>query len=581
MPDRLVKKGRLARSGLYQYSEREIPNLGLPLPPPSSIGKKSFYSIYRPASVLAKAVRDGLFVRLPMTKGHPSEWVDRSNFKEYVIGYTGDTATIEYLSDIDEVAVCGSMALAADEAITDYEKGITDLSPGYSATFIWRKGKTSYGKSYDAVMTEINETNHLALVPKGRGGATAAILDAEGTLKVRDIASRIWYRAKKHLLVKDEMFEAPVSEASGFRSGLAHLIEARAALSEGELSKKVDEMKSLVRDLPDNTEKGLLLRYMEDFKLMKESKNDVLSETSDIASKLFDKLDKHALSEGGSEGEMKDCADCHGTGKIGSMDCSSCGGKGKVGDDPAGTERAAGDPPLDKAKDEPGGWIDPDGPIGKKQPEINPDPDKHDHPGEGPNMEKIDGKGKTIDEPDPAVPAQVPPAPPKQAPSPSPAGVPAAPAGAPQAGTPPAAPAAPGAAPAAAPAQGGPQFWMTKLAELLKGMMADPQIQQMMAPAPAAAAPGLPGAAPPAAAPAAAPAAPAPAAPAPAAPAAAAPVAAPAPSGPPEEKKEGPPPGGAKDSAPSLTALIGASKDSSPDGMTLDGAINFIHGRKG
>jgi hypothetical protein len=597
-----------------------------------------------------------MFTRMPLTRPHPPEWVDRGNFQKYVVGYTGDTATIEYLPDIKEIAVCGSMALAADEAIDAYDRGVVDLSPGYAATFVWKKGKTDDGRAYDAVMVSIEDTNHLALVNKGRGGATAAILDAMGVMKAKQIGSRIWYRAKRAAMVMDEMASHPASEATGFRSGLDHLIGGRAALKDEELAGKVDELKSLLSDLPDGNEKGLLLRYMSDMKLMKEQKDGVVREAADLACALFDKLDKHALSESGLGGMMRDCADCHGTGKIGDMPCANCkDGKleddvitgeaekamyskspmgkegGKAGpldapgarsdyhetasgvevkpDDPAKEHEREGDPVKENLNTDP---------LKQPVPEINPDPDGHDRKGD----EGKQAKGETSvtkDEPDPAVPAAVPPAAPKpQAPSPSPGGVPsAAPAG-PQA--------APGAPPgAAAPAaQGGPQFWMTKLAELLKGMMSDPQIQQMMggggapgaAPAPGApaapAAPAVPGAVPGAAAPAAAP------APVHAAPPAAAPPAAPA-----AEKKDGPPaPGAAKDSAPSLDDLVAnirapvkrpsvakqilaspeghlpwesvkvhdaapsltallASSEPVSSGATLDGIVNSIKGRKG
>ena len=518
MADRLIKHGNFARSGLYSYSKKEIPSLGLPWPPPDDIGEKDLYSILRPSTVLATAVGDGLFTRMPLTRGHPNEWVDPGNLKEHIVGYTGDKADIEYLSALDEIVVTGSMALAADEAIDAYGRGVVDLSPGYSATFVWKRGEY-HGKTYDAVMTAIAETNHLALVDKGRGGSVASILDAEGSMKARKIASSLWWKVKRALLVKDYAGPEPqASYATGFHSGLSSLIESRAAKKDEEISDGIDNLKVLLKDLPDGDEKKLLFKYMDDMKLMKEEKDDIVRDAQNLACSLFDKLDKSAL-----DGEEDDEPEKKKGGKDSTMAIP------------------AGDPPMDDKK-------------------------------------KGAQDAKVTDEPDPSQPpAAVPPAPHPQPAQAAPGGMPSAP--------PPGATPAPAAgAPAA---QGGPQFWMTKLAELLKGMVADPQIQAMMAPAPVA-----PGAAPaaqaaPATAPAAAPAAPAPQpAPAPA-PAAAAPAAAPAPAAhpapapapKPEEKKEAPPVGGAKDSASSLTALIGSS-DTARQGKGLDSIINSIHGRK-
>ena len=64
-----------------------------------------------------------------------------------------------------------------DEALRAYENGEVQLSPGYIAVFEWKKGMAPNGEEYDIVMKEITDVNHLALLPNGRGGEYAVVLD--------------------------------------------------------------------------------------------------------------------------------------------------------------------------------------------------------------------------------------------------------------------------------------------------------------------------------------------------------------------------------------------------------------------
>lgn len=63
--------------------------------------------------------------------------------------------------------------------MNSYERGEIQLSPGYVARFVWQKGKSPHGEDYDIVMQEIKDVNHLALLPAGRGGQDARVLDGK------------------------------------------------------------------------------------------------------------------------------------------------------------------------------------------------------------------------------------------------------------------------------------------------------------------------------------------------------------------------------------------------------------------
>ena len=502
MADKLVKHGRFAHSGIYKYAASEIPRLGLNWPPPAEIGDKSFYDVYRPGLVLVSAVKDGLFTRMTLTRQHPDDWVGPENWKENAVGFTGDTAEVEYLKDDGEISVNGSMTLSDSVALEAYDKGVVDLSPGYSATFEWKKG-VHKGKPYDAVMTQVTETNHLAMVNRGRGGALSVITDHASALsqKAREIASGLWWAVRRRSIVRDESYGSdPASDATGFRSALDLCVRSRASMNDEEIGDRIEQLKTLLNDLPYGDEKSLLMRYMDDLKLMKLMPEQPVRDAVELACSLFDKLDKTAMGEArlalgdsaAEEGQVKfsledllggrrkgrvkdmeestikkevgDCAECGGTGKMkdGAM-CGGCKGAGKMMGKDAEAALTAEESRL-------GEVVTPARSSEKQAPIIKADDD--------PPVVEATIPGVT-DEPDPSMPAStsaVAGSTPLQSPSPSPEGVPATPVAA---------------------AQGGIQAWVGELAALMKKLETIPEFQQMKqaAVAPAAAAPATPAAA--------------------------------------------------------------------------------------
>ena len=163
----------------YKSSTANRQTFRLPFPhqdgAPEWAQKKDIYRVYRPANVLAAACSK--FKLLPLTHHHPSALVDSRNFRDLTIGYTGENPFIDYLDDKDKIGIRSNVLLYDDEAQGAYERGEKQLSPGYIATFEWQQGKSPHGESYDIVMKEICDVNHLALLPSGRGGEDAVVLD--------------------------------------------------------------------------------------------------------------------------------------------------------------------------------------------------------------------------------------------------------------------------------------------------------------------------------------------------------------------------------------------------------------------
>lgn len=173
-----LKNIRIAVSGIYDYALEELPSLRLPMPgkgAPDWVEEKRIYQVYRPAETLRKACDK--FKLLPLTHHHPQAPVSATNFRDLTIGYTGENPFIDYIAEKDEVGIRSNVVLSDQEAINAYNRGEIQLSPGYIAVFEWKKGTDPHGNAYDIVMKEIIDVNHLALLPAGRGGSYAVVLD--------------------------------------------------------------------------------------------------------------------------------------------------------------------------------------------------------------------------------------------------------------------------------------------------------------------------------------------------------------------------------------------------------------------
>lgn len=173
-----LKNIRIAVSGIYDYALEELPSLRVAMPgkgAPDWVEEKRIYKVYRPAETLRKACDK--FKLLPLTHHHPQSPVDQNNFRDLTIGYTGENPFIDYIAEKDEVGIRSNVMLGDQEAINAYNRGEIQLSPGYVAEFEWKKGTDPHGNAYDIVMKEITGVNHLALLPAGRGGSYAVVLD--------------------------------------------------------------------------------------------------------------------------------------------------------------------------------------------------------------------------------------------------------------------------------------------------------------------------------------------------------------------------------------------------------------------
>lgn len=99
----------------------------------------------------------------PVTKTHPKKFVKSDSFSKLSIGTTGENITR------DGELLVASFIISSQDGIDAVESGMNQLSPAYSCEVLNQSGITPDGERYDAI--QINRRyNHLALVPKARGG---------------------------------------------------------------------------------------------------------------------------------------------------------------------------------------------------------------------------------------------------------------------------------------------------------------------------------------------------------------------------------------------------------------------------
>jgi hypothetical protein len=162
----LQVNARAARTGVYNYRGDEVERPDLDV-----------VRVYRPADEVFKRDTIKSFTSLDVTLGHPNDMVGPDNWRDTVVGFTGE----DVIRDGEFVRV--PLTLRDRAAIAEVESGCRELSFGYYCQLEFKDGIAPSGEPYDAIQRNL-QGNHLAIVPAGRAGSHCRIGDAghfEGT----------------------------------------------------------------------------------------------------------------------------------------------------------------------------------------------------------------------------------------------------------------------------------------------------------------------------------------------------------------------------------------------------------------
>lgn len=156
----LVAEVRCARTGCQDYLAREV-----------GLNRDGIVTVYRPEAAVFDRASLATFAGKPVTLTHPDEPVTADNWRRYAVGDVG----ADIARDGEFVRV--PIKLMDADAIRAVEGGVREISMGYETPLRHEDGVAPDGTPYQAVQTGPIRINHLALVPRARGGSELRIGD--------------------------------------------------------------------------------------------------------------------------------------------------------------------------------------------------------------------------------------------------------------------------------------------------------------------------------------------------------------------------------------------------------------------
>lgn len=217
----------ISRIGIQEYLAIEM---GLEDKDPMDIIK-----VYRPPEEVFKDESLTSFQNKPVTNNHPPEMVDCKNFKDYTVGHSGSIVTRK--GDFVDT----ELTIMDEQSIKDIESGKAELSNGYLADIDWTPGITPNGESYDAIQRNI-KGNHIAIVERGRAGASCRVAD------------NLPNRGDEHIMPKItidgvdfEVSEQAAQAVGKLQSSLSDAMN-EAEKTKADLKAKEDEMEEKVKE---------------------------------------------------------------------------------------------------------------------------------------------------------------------------------------------------------------------------------------------------------------------------------------------------------------------------------------------
>lgn len=154
--------GKVARTGIQEYLACE---LGLNDRNPNDIVR-----VYRPYEEVFSPDSLASFDGVSITLQHPDALVNSKNYSSVTKGIVRGPGV---KTDDDHVEC--TLLIQAQDAVDAVQRGMCELSAGYTAIYDDTPGVTPDGQNYDFKQTRIH-INHVAIVDRGRAG-TARIYD--------------------------------------------------------------------------------------------------------------------------------------------------------------------------------------------------------------------------------------------------------------------------------------------------------------------------------------------------------------------------------------------------------------------
>lgn len=161
----LKATARLTRTGIFNYLGSE---LGL-----NDENASKIIRVYKPSETIFNDLN--AYKGLDITYQHPDEYINSNNYmsSNQVVGVVISSGTRD--AELPDYVTCEVLIKDA-KAIAAINSGCVEMSLGATSTLVFQNGVTPEGLEFDAIVKE-QVLNHVAIVPAGRAGAMARILD--------------------------------------------------------------------------------------------------------------------------------------------------------------------------------------------------------------------------------------------------------------------------------------------------------------------------------------------------------------------------------------------------------------------
>jgi uncharacterized protein len=241
----LTGRVKCARTGVQVYRRGELALDGDPM---------ELIRVYRPESAVFATDSLKTYGGKPIVMGHPEGGLVHSdNWAELAVGTVGSTITRDGETVTVDFAIMDAAAIAA------VENGTREISMGYRCPIAVQDGVTPDGEPYGAVQVGPITINHLAVVPKARGGESLRIGDADSS---HWGATPVYDHQEKHMTMKtvvlgDSAVQVAIADAAAveaFRTAMVKKVadaEKAKADMESEKDEEIGQLKAKNKTLED------------------------------------------------------------------------------------------------------------------------------------------------------------------------------------------------------------------------------------------------------------------------------------------------------------------------------------------
>jgi hypothetical protein len=190
----VFKNAVIARTGFQKYKGFELPQRKHDTPEDEvtaqdlGIEENDDVNVYRsPEEVFSKRTI-GTFEGAPVTDGHPDELLNIETIAEHQCGHAQNVREGKEALDGGDFPLLADLVVTGKDLIEKIKAGLRELSCGYNYHLL---------KRGEAILQVDIVGNHVAVVPNGRAGKEAAIVDAlpielkQEKLTMSDLLKRI------------------------------------------------------------------------------------------------------------------------------------------------------------------------------------------------------------------------------------------------------------------------------------------------------------------------------------------------------------------------------------------------------